>query len=83
MGERMIEAIVTICTAIVGLAIIAVLVSKKANTASVIQATASGFNNALGVAEAPVTGAAYTPVLSYPNSNALSSFGAGGSGLFG
>lgn len=62
------EAVVTIATAIVGLGIIAVLVSKNAQTSKVIQAAASGFNNALGVAEAPVTGAAYSPNLSYPSS---------------
>lgn len=61
------EMVVTIATAIVGLAIVAVLVSRNAQTPAVIQAAASGFNNALGVAEAPVTGAQYAPVLSYPN----------------
>jgi len=61
------EAVVTIATAIIGLAIIAVLVSRNAQTPAVIQASASGFNNALAVAEAPVTGAHATPVLSYPS----------------
>ena len=60
------EAFVTILTAIVGLAIIATLVSRNANTPAVIQASASGFNNALATAEAPVTGAVANPVLSYP-----------------
>jgi len=64
--SAMTEAVVTIATAIVGLAIVAVLVSKNAQTPAVIQSAASGFNNALGVAEAPVTGASYTPDLSYP-----------------
>jgi hypothetical protein len=66
--DKITEGVVTIATMIVGLAIVAVMVSKKAQTPAVIQAFASGFNNALGVAEAPVTGAHYTPVLSYPNS---------------
>jgi hypothetical protein len=61
------EAVVTIATAIVGLAIVAVLVSRKAQTPAVIQAAASGFVNSLGVAEAPVTGASYTINTSYPN----------------
>lgn len=65
--DKMTEAVVTIATAIVGLAMLAVLVSKKAQTPQVIQAAASGFNNALGIAEAPVTGASYRPVLSYPS----------------
>ena len=60
------EAVVTIALAIVGLAIIAVLVSRKAQTPAVIQAAASGFNNSLAVAEAPVTGAVANPVLAYP-----------------
>lgn len=64
-----IEGAVTIALAVVGLAIISVLVSKNAQTSSVIQAAASGFGNSLGVAEAPVTGASYAPVLSYPSSN--------------
>lgn len=62
------EALVTIATAITGVAIVAVLVSKKSNTAAVIQATGSAFGNSLAVAVAPVTGA-NTPInLSYPSS---------------
>lgn len=61
------EAIVTIALAIVGLAIVATLVSRKAQTPAVIQAAASGFNNALATAEAPVTGAIANPVLAYPS----------------
>lgn len=60
------EALVTIATAIIGLAIVATLVSRNANTPAVLQSAASGFNNALAVAEAPVTGAHATPNLSYP-----------------
>jgi hypothetical protein len=69
------EALVTIATAIVGLAIVAVLVSKKAQTPQVIQASGSAFSNALGVAESPVTGATYTLDLSYPGSDMSTSFG--------
>ena len=61
------EGVVTIGLAIVTLGMVAVVVSKKAQTPQVIQAAASGFSNALGIAEAPVTGASYTPVLSYPS----------------
>lgn len=68
------EAIVTIATAITGVAILAVLVSKKSNTAAVIQAAGSAFGNSLAVAVSPVTGA-NTPIdLSYPNSGGLGSF---------
>lgn len=69
------EAIVTIATAIVGVALLAVLVSKKSNTAQVIQAAASGFGNSLAVAIAPVTGADATPNLSYPSSGFGMDFG--------
>ena len=64
------EAGVTIALAIVGVAIIAVLVSQKSNTAGVVQSVASGFGNSLGVAESPVTGASYNIDLSYPAAQA-------------
>ena len=68
MGN-MTEAVVTIVLAIVGVATVSVLVSKNANTASVIQAGASGIGNTLAVAEAPVTGAATPITLSYPSAS--------------
>lgn len=71
--NTMVEATVTIAVAIVGVALLAVLVSQKSNTTGVIQAAGSAFVNALGVAEAPVTGANYTINTSYPA--AMSSFG--------
>jgi hypothetical protein len=69
------EALVTIATAIVGLAIISVLVSNKAQTPAVIQASGSAFSNALAVAESPVTGSTYTMNLSYPGTDMSTSFG--------
>ncbi len=69
------EAIVTIATAIVGVALLAILVSQKSNTTGVVQAFGSAFTNALGVAEAPVTGASYNVNTSYPSSNSGSGFG--------
>jgi hypothetical protein len=65
------EAIVTIATAIVGLAMVSILVSKKAQTPAVIQAAGSAFSNALGVAESPVTGSTYNIDLSYPSSSSF------------
>lgn len=50
------EELVTILTAVIGLAILAVLVSQRANTSQVIQSASSGFSNILQSAEAPVTG---------------------------
>lgn len=63
------EMIVTLATLIVGVAILALIVSPKANTVGVIQAAASGFGNNLAVAEAPVTGAATNINLTYPNTS--------------
>lgn len=58
MGDQLISSAVTVATAIIGLAIIAVLVSKNANTSGVIGTTGSAFSQALSAAEAPVTGTA-------------------------
>jgi membrane DNA delivery protein len=63
------EGVVTIALAIVTLGMVSVVVSKKAQTPQVIQAAGSAFSNAMGIAEAPVTGASYTPNLSYPSSS--------------
>ena len=70
------EMLVTVATAIVGLAIVSVLVSKKSQTPAVIQASGSAFSNALGVAESPVTGAQYNINLSYPGTDMSMGFGA-------
>jgi hypothetical protein len=57
------------------IAIVSVLVSRNANTAGVIQATASGIGNNIGVATAPVTGNKYNINLSYPSSGSFGSMG--------
>ncbi len=61
------EKIVTIAVAIVGVATLAVLVSKKANTAGVISSAGDAFSRALGVAISPVTGGGsfngFTPLM--------------------
>jgi hypothetical protein len=56
MGEQMISSVVTVAVAIVGLAIIATLVSKNAATSKVITAGGNAFSNALQAAEGPVLG---------------------------
>lgn len=73
MSESLITSVVTVFTAIVGVAIIAVLVSKNANTAGVISAGGSAFGGALGVALSPVTGQS--------SSMGLGSFTGGGAPL--
>ena len=84
------KSIVTILTAITGVAILALIVSTRSNTAAVIQAAASGYGNALGVAISPVTGATVNPNLSYPAGGAtlgqlgqLGGLGGSGYNLFG
>lgn len=49
-------SLVTVATAIVGLAIIAVLVSKNAQTPQVINSAAGGFAQDIAAAVAPVSG---------------------------
>ena len=49
------ESIVTIAVAIIGLATLAVIVSKNANTTGVIGAGGRAFNDALSTAISPVT----------------------------
>lgn len=70
--NSMTEAAVTIGTAIIGVAILAVLVSNNSNTSGVIQSLASGFGNALGVAESPVTNANISYNLNYPGATSAS-----------
>ena len=67
--NQLTEAVVTVFTAIIGVAILSVLVSPKARTSQVIQSVASGFGNSLAVATAPVTGAQVNIDTSYPGQN--------------
>jgi hypothetical protein len=75
--NQFLESMVTIVLAIVGLGVVSVLVSKKAQTPQVIQAAGSALGNTMGVAESPVTGATYKIDLSYPGQDFSSSFGYG------
>lgn len=56
MGDTFITSIVTVLTAVIGLAIIAVLVSSNAQTGNVLTAAGNAFGGILGAAESPVTG---------------------------
>lgn len=51
------DQIVAILTAIVGVAIVAVIVSRNSNTANVISSASSAFATALSTAVSPITGA--------------------------
>lgn len=55
------EPVVTVLTAVVGVAILAVIVSQRSNTAGVITSGGQAFANILSAATAPVTGNAATP----------------------
>lgn len=57
MSDQLITSVTSVLLAIVGVAIIATLVSKNANTAGVLQAGGSAFSGSLGTALSPVTGA--------------------------
>lgn len=50
------QGVVTIAVAIIGVAILAVLVSPKAQTSQVVTSSGNAFATALAAATAPVTG---------------------------
>lgn len=56
MSDEFATSIVTVLMAIIGVAIIAVLLSPKAKTADVLTAGGTAFTNILGAALTPVTG---------------------------
>lgn len=56
MGSGFITSMVTVLTAITGIAVIAVLVSKQAQTPAVISSFWQGFAGSINAATGPVTG---------------------------
>lgn len=56
MNNQFINSVVTVMTAIIGLAIVAVIVSNRANTSGVIKSTGAAFSESIGAAVSPVTG---------------------------
>lgn len=57
MGNQLVNSVVTVAVAIIGLAIVAVLVSRNAQTSNVISSASRGFSQTLQTALSPVTGA--------------------------
>lgn len=55
MTDSLVSSVTTVLLAIVGVAIIAVLVSRNANTVGVIGAGGSAFSQSLGTALSPIT----------------------------
>jgi len=56
MSDSLVNALVSVALAIVGVATISVIVSKNANTTAVISSASQGFSGALSTALSPVTG---------------------------
>jgi len=56
VSDQLLSSVTTVLLAIVGVAIIAVLVSSNANTTGVLSAGSSAFSSSLGAALSPVTG---------------------------
>lgn len=78
MGREIFEPIVTIIAGVIGVAIIAVLVSQRAQTANVFAAAGGAFSNILSTAVSPVTGNAATPnVNAGGNNNGLGGLSGG------
>lgn len=57
--DQLVTALVSILTAVVGVAMLSVIVSKNSQTPEVLTAGGNAFGNILGIAVGPVTG--YTP----------------------
>lgn len=83
MGREMFEPIVTVAAGIIGVAIIAVLVSQRSNTAGVFAAAGGAFSNVLSAAISPVTGASAAPNVNAGSTSRGFNPGAGGSLLSG
>jgi hypothetical protein len=54
--NQLVNSMTVLLSAVIGVAILSVLVSKNANTTGVISSASSGFEGILGAAEGPVTG---------------------------
>lgn len=82
MNREIFEPVVTILSGIIGIAIIAVLVSQKSNTSGVFAAAGGAFSNAISAAVSPVTGNSAAPNVNAGSSSNGFLPGAGGN-LFG
>lgn len=78
MGREIFEPIVTIVGGLIAVAILAVLVSQRSNTAGVFAAAGGAFSNAVSAAVSPITGKSAAPNV---NAGSQTAFGMnGGSG---
>jgi PRD1 phage membrane DNA delivery len=59
VGDKLITSVVSVLVAIVGVAIIAVLVSKNAQTPQVLTSAGTAFSGILKAAVSPVSGSGF------------------------
>lgn len=60
MNDSLATSLVTVLMGVIGVAVIATLVSKKAQTPQVLSAGGSAFSNVLNAALSPITGGSFT-----------------------
>lgn len=72
MADNLFNGLVTVATAIVGIAILAVLVSKNSQTPAVIGSAGSALATAIQAATGPVTGGVGGNTLGAMNFNPIS-----------
>jgi len=63
--NQLVNGVIVILTAIIGVAILSVIVSKQSNTVAVLGAGQQAFSGALGTALSPVTGSSLSTTSSY------------------
>lgn len=83
MQRELFEPIVTILAGIIGIALVAVLVSQKSNTSGVFAAAGGAFSNAISAAVSPVTGNSAAPNVNAGASGNGFNVGSGGALLGG
>lgn len=71
MSDNLTTGIVSIALGILGVATLAVILSRKSNTAGVIQAGGSALGADIGAAVSPITGGTPSYEYSYPSSSAV------------
>ena len=62
MSEQLFTSLTSIALAIVGLALVAVILSKNANTSGVLGAAGSALSQGIGAAVSPITGTSFNSV---------------------
>jgi PRD1 phage membrane DNA delivery len=73
--NQLVNGVLVVLTAIIGVAILSVIVSKNSNTVNVLQAGSSAFSGALGTAMSPVTGSSSFGSYSSSGMPSMSTFG--------